>query len=63
MLDALPPAGNPESAKAIAVVSSIPLAVDLGRYDLAEGGLRAGNRHRLHQPVGRSAADRRRLRR
>ncbi len=34
--DAAPPAGDPESAKVIAVVSSIPLAVDLGRYDLAE---------------------------
>ncbi len=36
MPDAVPPAGDPDSAKAIAVVASIPLAVDLGRYDLAE---------------------------
>ena len=36
MPDAISPAGDPESAKVIAVVSSIPLAVDLGRYDLAE---------------------------
>ena len=36
MPDALSPAGDPESAKVIAVVSSIPLAVDLARYDLAE---------------------------
>jgi hypothetical protein len=36
MSDVVPPAGDPESAKVIAVVSSIPLAVDLGRYDLAE---------------------------
>jgi hypothetical protein len=36
MPDAVSPAGDPESAKVIAVVSSIPLAVDLGRYDLAE---------------------------
>ena len=36
MSDVIPPAGDPESAKVIAVVSSIPLAVDLGRYDLAE---------------------------
>jgi fermentation-respiration switch protein FrsA (DUF1100 family) len=30
------PAGDPETAKIISVVSSIPLAVDLARYDLAE---------------------------
>ena len=36
MSDAVSPAGDPESARVIAVVSSIPLAVDLGRYDLAE---------------------------
>ncbi|HXZ17216.1 MAG TPA: nuclear transport factor 2 family protein, partial [Roseiarcus sp.] len=36
MPNALPPAGDPEGAKVIAVVASIPLAVDLGRYDLAE---------------------------
>lgn len=36
MLDALSSAGDPESAKIIALVSSIPLAVDLARYDLAE---------------------------
>ncbi len=36
MTDALSPAGKPENAKVIAVVSSIPLAVDLGRYELAE---------------------------
>jgi len=36
MSDAVTPAGDAESAKVIAVVSSIPLAVDLGRYDLAE---------------------------
>ncbi len=36
MPNAVTPAGDPESAKVIAVVSSIPLAVDLGRYDLAE---------------------------
>jgi sugar lactone lactonase YvrE len=31
----LAPVGDPESARVIAVVSSIPLAVDLARYDLA----------------------------
>ena len=36
MPDAASPAGDAESAKIIAVVSSIPLVVDLGRYDLAE---------------------------
>lgn len=36
MPNAVSPAGDPESAKVIAVVSSIPLAVDLARYDLAE---------------------------
>jgi hypothetical protein len=36
MSDAVSPAGDPESAKVIAVVSSIPLAVDLGCYELAE---------------------------
>jgi SnoaL-like domain len=36
MPDAVSPAGDAESAKVIAVVSSIPLAVDLGRYDLVE---------------------------
>jgi SnoaL-like domain len=36
MPDAISPAGDPESAKVIALVSSIPLAVDLARYDLAE---------------------------
>lgn len=30
------PAGDPESARIISTVSSIPLAVDLARYDLAE---------------------------
>ncbi len=32
----LAPVGAPETAKVISVVSSIPLAVDLARYDLAE---------------------------
>jgi hypothetical protein len=32
----LPPAGDQETAKIISVVSSIPLAVDLAAYDLAE---------------------------
>lgn len=32
----LPPAGEPEAARVISVVSSIPLAVDLAAYDLAE---------------------------
>jgi SnoaL-like domain len=32
----LPPAGDVEAAKVISVVSSIPLAVDLAAYDLAE---------------------------
>jgi hypothetical protein len=36
MPDAASPAGDAESAKVIAVVSSIPLAVDLGRDDLVE---------------------------
>ena len=36
MPDVLSPAGDAESARVIAVVSSIPLAVDLGRYDVAE---------------------------
>ena len=36
MPDTVPPAGDPDSAKVIAVVASIPLAVDLGRFDLAE---------------------------
>ena len=36
MQDDMSPPGDPESAKAIALVSSIPLAVDLARYDLAE---------------------------
>ena len=36
MTDALTPAGDPECAKVIAIVSSIPLAVDIGRYELAE---------------------------
>ena len=35
MTDALTPAGDPECAKVIAIVSSIPLAVDIGRYELA----------------------------
>lgn len=30
------PAGDPDSARVISIVSSIPLAVDLARYDLAE---------------------------
>jgi hypothetical protein len=30
-------AGDPDSARVISLVSSIPLAVDLARYDLAEG--------------------------
>ncbi|MGL6291413.1 MAG: nuclear transport factor 2 family protein [Silanimonas sp.] len=34
--DTLPPAGDPETARVVSVVSSIPLAVDLARYDLAE---------------------------
>lgn len=34
--DAVPPAGDPDSARVISLVSSIPLAVDLARYDLAE---------------------------
>jgi SnoaL-like domain len=33
---ALSPAGEPEAAKVISVVSSIPLAVDLAAFDLAE---------------------------
>jgi hypothetical protein len=36
MPDAVPPAGYAETARIIATVSSIPLAVDLGRYDRAE---------------------------
>ena len=36
MPDTLVPAGDPDSARVIAIVSSIPLAVDLARYDLAE---------------------------
>jgi hypothetical protein len=32
----LPPVGEPEASKVISVVSSIPLAVDLATYDLAE---------------------------
>lgn len=32
----IPLAGDPETARVIAVVSSIPLAVDLAAYDLAE---------------------------
>lgn len=36
MSQTLAPAGDPESARIISVVSSIPLAVDLARYDLAE---------------------------
>ncbi len=36
MPDSVSPAGDPESAKVLAAVSLIPLAVDLGRYDLAE---------------------------
>ena len=36
MQDDKSPAGDPESARVIALVSSIPLAVDLARYDLAE---------------------------
>ena len=36
MQDDIPPAGEPESAKVIALVTSIPLAVDLTRYDLTE---------------------------
>ncbi len=32
----LAPVGDPETAKVISVVSSIPLAVDLAAYDLAE---------------------------
>jgi len=36
MPDTLSPAGDPESARVISIVSSIPLAVDLARYDLAE---------------------------
>ena len=36
MPDALSPAGDADSAKIIAVVSSIPLAVGIGRYDIAE---------------------------
>jgi hypothetical protein len=31
-----PPAGDPETARVVAVASSIPLAVDLGAYALAE---------------------------
>jgi hypothetical protein len=36
MSQTITPAGDPESARVISVVSSIPLAVDLARYDLAE---------------------------
>lgn len=36
MPQTLAPVGDPESARIISVVSSIPLAVDLARYDLAE---------------------------
>jgi SnoaL-like domain len=32
----LPPVGDPEASKVISVVASIPLAVDLAAYDLAE---------------------------
>ena len=35
-LDALPPAGSPDTARIITLVSSIPMAVDLCNYDLAE---------------------------
>lgn len=33
---ALPPAGDPDAARVIQLVSSIPLAVDLANYDLAQ---------------------------
>jgi hypothetical protein len=36
MSQTVAPAGDPETARVISVVSSIPLAVDLARYDLAE---------------------------
>lgn len=36
MTQTLAPVGDPEAARVIAIVSSIPLAVDLARYDLAE---------------------------
>ena len=36
MIDAVTPAGDADTARIIATVSSIPLAVDLARYDLAE---------------------------
>jgi len=34
--DALPPAGEPDTARIITLVSSIPLAVDRAAYDLAQ---------------------------
>ena len=36
MTNTVPSAGDPDSARVISTVSSIPLAVDLARYDLAE---------------------------
>jgi hypothetical protein len=36
MTDTVAPAGDPDSARVIAIVTSIPLAVDLARYELAE---------------------------
>jgi hypothetical protein len=36
MSSSLTPAGDPDTARVISTVSSIPLAVDLARYDLAE---------------------------
>ena len=36
MTSTITPAGDPDSARVISTVSSIPLAVDLARYDLAE---------------------------
>ncbi|MEO1318082.1 MAG: hypothetical protein AAFW01_16075, partial [Pseudomonadota bacterium] len=34
--DTLPAAGDPDTARVITIVSSIPLAVDRAAYDLAE---------------------------
>lgn len=41
MTETIAPAGDADSARVIAVVSSIPLAVDLARYDLAEAAFAA----------------------
>ena len=45
MSHSVSPAGDPEIARIVSVVSSIPLAVDLGRYDLAEAAFEIGRAH------------------